>query len=755
MIASRTLNILAALLAAWLLLGTSGGAVRAADENWLANPGFEEGAEKPVSWDLGMEGKGEGEAVWQKGKARSKERCVRVRLTTQGDYYMARQRVAPAKPRPGVLHQLTGWYRSDTEMAAHPCVYNQAADGKLLSAVEAALPRSDEWAPFQLTWVPPDGTTRFEVQLRVQGVIGTVWFDDVLLGTNEKLEAERKALEARAKEVIAKGPLTLRALRPSERPRASDLMEPARFRELERAKEVSLFAARDEREAFGAAVMGLRGATLTAKVSDLIGPRKARIPASQVRVRWAETVATRAGAFPDPLLEQQPFRAPKEGFPILWVTVHVPRQGVPAGDYRGTLTAEAGGQKASLPVRLRVHDFALPKTTFLQSSFWLFRHTIRNAYGLKEVPFDEYRKYLDLCLETRLSPVDAAEWHDQPFVKMVRDERAELQVDWPEWDRYLGYCMERGMSAFNVADDHWFGNFFRSFPVRDLRSGETKQVTLDPESEEYAETVTRFFRLAREHFAARGWADRAYLQAYDEPGRDEKLLAEIRRFHDLARRGWPGLRTLITAPSDGYDGLHGSVGIWCPLTPHYQDEAADERRGLGEEVWWYVCCAPHAPWANFFLDQPGAAHRVLFWQTFQRRAQGLLYWGVNHWPGFAGRTMEPVAAEKRWPNVPWDDGGRNGDGYFLYPGPEGPLTGIRFEIMRDGVEDYDCLRMLEALVKEKAGRAPAPLRERAAKALAIGPEISRTMTTYPKDAGAMVARRREVNALIEAFSKMK
>jgi hypothetical protein len=29
--------------------------------------------------------------------------------------------------------------------------------------------------------------------------------------------------------------------------------------------------------------------------------------------------------------------------------------------------------------------------------------------------------------------------------------------------------------------------------------------------------VVRFFKLAREHFTAKGWARRAYLQGYDEP----------------------------------------------------------------------------------------------------------------------------------------------------------------------------------------------------------------------------------------------
>jgi hypothetical protein len=73
--------------------------------------------------------------------------------------------------------------------------------------------------------------------------------------------------------------------------------------------------------------------------------------------------------------------------------------------------------------------------------------------------------------------------------------------------------------------------------------------------------------------------------------------------------------------------------------------------------------------------------------------------------------------------------------------------------MRDGVEDYDALRMLQDLVKQKGDRVPAQLRDRARKALTLSPEIYDSMTKFPADAGAMVERRRLVNELIVLFLK--
>jgi hypothetical protein len=161
-------------------------------------------------------------------------------------------------------------------------------------------------------------------------------------------------------ELLQKGPFQLRALKPSERPWLSQLTEPKRFAALQAARDVSIFAARGERESFGAVVMGLGAHALSAKVTDLAGPDGARISASDVRVRWAEAVKL-GGYVPDPLLEEQPFQPPRGGIaPILWVTTYVPRTTTPAGTYRGTLTAESNGRTATLPFSLEVFDFSLP-----------------------------------------------------------------------------------------------------------------------------------------------------------------------------------------------------------------------------------------------------------------------------------------------------------------------------------------------------------------------------------------------------------
>jgi hypothetical protein len=86
--------------------------------------------------------------------------------------------------------------------------------------------------------------------------------------------------------------------------------------------------------------------------------------------------------------------------------------------------------------------------------------------------------------------------------------------------------------------------------------------------------------------------------------------------------------------------LDGQVNIWCPVTAFFQPDLLRERQQRGEEVWWYVCCGPGKPYANFFVDMEGIDHRILFWQQKMFGVQGLLYWNTIWWD--PNSTQRPV-----------------------------------------------------------------------------------------------------------------
>jgi len=189
----------------------------------------------------------------------------------------------------------------------------------------------------------------------------------------------------------------------------------------------------------------------------------------------------------------------------------------------------------------------------------------------------------------------------------------------------------------------------------------------------------------------------------------------------------PDIKVMQTGWSPSAD-LKGLVRIWCPLTAGANLPAVRQAQADGDEVWWYVCCGPTAPFANLFVDYPGIDHRILGWQTFRDGIEGFLYWGVDVWPG----NGLPVDEYDRADYANWNPnsfGTCNGDGYLLYPG-EGdvPVSSLRLALLRDGFEDFDLFTEAQALA-DGSGKAGARL----SKLLEFEAPLITSLTEYTPD----------------------
>lgn len=249
-----------------------------------------------------------------------------------------------------------------------------------------------------------------------------------------------------------------------------------------------------------------------------------------------------------------------------------------------------------------------------------------------------------------------------------------------------------------------------------------------------------------QHFRARGWLRFGHIYAKDEIQPQE--YAEFVPLYRLAAQIAPDAPLMQTyyinrTPQE----LVGPIKIWCAITSIYDEAFLSARRRAGEKTWLYVCCGPRPPYANFFIDEPGIDHRILFWQAWQRHCTGLLYWESNYWHG-----MIPAGAnEPRWPDVPWEqtkvatyrEFKVNGDGFLIYPGPNWtPWPSVRLENIRDGIEDYEYL----CLLREYAPQS---------KELFVGNDISQDFTHFTKDPSVLLQRRLRIAAAIEAARRKK
>jgi hypothetical protein len=72
--------------------------------------------------------------------------------------------------------------------------------------------------------------------------------------------------------------------------------------------------------------------------------------------------------------------------------------------------------------------------------------------------------------------------------------------------------------------------------------------------------------------------------------------------------------------------------------------------------------------------------------------QGFLHWGYNYWYQSQTRTMiDPYTVQDglKWP------GWAYGDTFVVYPGPNGPVDSIRWEVFGESLQDYALLQTLD------------------------------------------------------------
>lgn len=415
---------------------------------------------------------------------------------------------------------------------------------------------------------------------------------------------------------------------------------------------VRISAARNEFESAQVVVLAyaqtIEGAEVTA--SMLTGPNGAQLSAELNLVEYVQTRKPKydvdyVGWWPDPLMPMKPFDVPKGSLQPIWVTVH-PSEQTPAGIYEGTITVRPkNAPESSIPIEVRVWDFTLPVTPHLKTAFALFEHEIGAWYGgtTEEIK----RNYYAFMLDHRLSVMNL--YSKQPIPR-----REDMR-----------FCFDRGQNFMTLAYTH-------------------------NKDQEGRDELARMIREHRAFTEPKGWWDKACIYGFDEIKPDK--YHELRDMYGWIGREFPGLPRMCTvAPTEE---LMDSIDIWVPLTSNWIEKDAREFESSGNEVWWYVCCVPYHPYPNFFIDYPAVDQRIVFWMNWKYGIPGFLYYAVNLWE--VNRK-----SKDRWPEVAWDTftfQEYNGDGHLVYPGPDGkPISSIRLECIRDGIEDYDYFAILMSL----------------------------------------------------------
>ena len=442
-----------------------------------------------------------------------------------------------------------------------------------------------------------------------------------------------------------------------------------------------------------------------------------------------------AGPQPDPLALSREggrlVRVPRGEVRPIWISVQAPRW-VDAGRYMGTIAVKPEGlDPVNLRLDLTVWDFLVPAEQHLPFAF----DSISPAWGYPRKPGeteaqwrarleDVERELFTDMLAHRLAPLRSV--GEPEFVRM---DQGEARFDYSAFDRrYDRYVRRLKQPAFAIGPEWpgWGSAQYGKWQPKGWIGFRGPQ------------ELVAAYRAIGTHLDSMEWHDGAFSYIIDETGGERTK--EITR---LVHEGDPGMKNLCTIMvQEGYP----DIDIWCPRMYELDRKRlklAKEFQAQGREVWTYTS-SPTPPFPSLVMDWDLVNCRILPWMCWKFGLDGYLNWNVDWWKGDVWKDPNNFA-------------GQNGNGFIYYPGDNGPVPTLRVKALRDGLEDYEYLWLLERTLGEMSGNDPEGRFEEAVRrgreALEIGPALVRYFDDFTHNPGLLYARREDMGRALDFIAR--
>lgn len=372
----------------------------------------------------------------------------------------------------------------------------------------------------------------------------------------------------------------------------------------------------------------------------------------------------------------------------VWLSIDVPATAKP-GLYQGQVEARAdGGVVLRFEVNLEVLPAVLPPP-----ADWTFRLDLwQNPYAVARYhrvqPWSEahwrvLEPHLRLLAGAGQKCITATlihrPWGTQTYdpydsmVKWTRRADGTWTYDYTDFDRYVEFAMRCGITgSINCYSMLPWGGF----AYTDEATGDVLSVSAAPGSARYEEHWQPFLLDFVAHLRQKGWLGKTYIAM------DERPIEVMTPAVAFLRKVAPELK--IALAGTNHPELDAMVDDWCAFIPPPLDPAiARARTQRGLETTFYVCCGPGVP--NTFTASPPAESAWLGWYAAAQGYGGFLRWAYDSW------GEDPLLDTSY---VTWTAG----DCFLVYPDGR---SSIRFERLREGIQDYEKIRLVRAALGKR------------------------------------------------------
>lgn len=479
---------------------------------------------------------------------------------------------------------------------------------------------------------------------------------------------------------------------------------------------VNLFAARNEFEPFQIIVKPSADRSVTIQIGSFgSGITVELYQVKYVTITQPSDGLGQTGSYPDPLWPLQDnatIDLIANQNTALWFSVFVP-PGTAAGDYTASMTI--GG--VAIPVNLHVFDFVLPDVPGICSQMNFDHNTVLTKYSVSGTGSD-YWMYVDKMkqyfIDHRLTPKSAL-WSGglmsgggEPYIdydcatETLSDPYGIWGFEDPA-DFYLDGSHLRQSSGFPsfMAGQLFTSNDASSDGRPSSFCGISKSTNdwMNNPTSAYNTKWFSYMTGVENYLTTTGYLDKAYFYVANEP-QDQLDYDAVAWYSQYLHQAAPAIRQMVSegARPEIYNHAtysNAKIDIWLPVL-HQYDPVESHARAVSpyhEDTWIYFLHGTRPPYFNpITLDHPGIESKFTGWFLWKYRIRGIAYYSMNNW------STNP------WTNPL--NSGHNGDLFMLYPPSEDntPIAygtnnhrfvpSIRFELMRDSLEDYEYLLLL-------------------------------------------------------------
>lgn len=355
-----------------------------------------------------------------------------------------------------------------------------------------------------------------------------------------------------------------------------------------------------------------------------------------------------------------------KGASALWLTFFIPGD-TQAGKYSGYLNIN-GDIQLKIPVTILVYNFSMPgKRNFTihpctsRSDFSKYMPDAFSKGTLKDNLYRNFEEhfcdYIDNWISATITSKDG---------KNTITDVAKVDSELKTFNKYKFDWIRLNLPFFGNAggiDKEWQGCKIPSKEFEALFTDYSRHLAA----------------LINKHCPDK----KIYYKSYDEP----KDLEHLKYLCDLARKAVPGVQIFSTArlnTENEYEHLKDLIDIFCPHIIYLNRSMEENLDKISKDNTKKLSLYHNH---LLFTDYPRVNARMLPWVVRKYKADTGLLWSINAWKNLDAPQGNTAIYQYT-------------EGILIYPGKDKVLNSIRWELIREGAEDFEYLHLLEKIVPE-------------------------------------------------------